>query len=233
MFLELYEKIKQYLIENNITMTSEIKEVVDRNIKEVFNEMMPNYDGKFSEMDILLRKCSVNIAQKYNEDANIIYNALTNELNLLLPKWNSYFDLNNLSNALSDVFIDKYYQDKYENKQLGIKVQSFDEVLINTLDRNVESGVNIDSKESLKKFLIWIFDEFFTKRNIDIFTSRNNSRQYVAMKGKDAILNEMMKKTNIESSLPAASLENLIKESYINMFVDSSSLEDKKVGNKK
>ena len=54
MFLELYENIKQYLINNNITKTSEIKEVVDNNIREVFNEMMPNYDGKFAEMDMLL-----------------------------------------------------------------------------------------------------------------------------------------------------------------------------------
>lgn len=233
MFLELYEKIKQYLIKNNITKTSEIKEVVDNNIKEVFNEMMPNYDGKFAEMDMLLLKCSANIAQEYNEDVKVIYNMLTNELNIILPSWNSYFDLNNLANALSDVFMDKYYQDKYENKQLDIEVKSFDEVLINTLNRNVESGVNIDSKESLNKFLTWIFDEFFTKRNIDIFTSRNNSRQYVAMKGKDGILNEMMQKTSIQSSLPVAALEDLIKESYINMFVDSSSLEDKKEGKKK
>lgn len=233
MFEELYAKIEQYLIDNEISKPSEIKQYCDDKIKELFKGILPGYLNKFNEMQYLINACAASVANTYKIDVNDAYDKLTGELDLIIPDWMQYIDINNLANAISDVFVDRYYKSKYSDENFGKSVNSFKEVVINTININVESGYKISSKEDLEDFLRTLFHKYFDEKQVSVFTAKNKSRDYVIKKGKHEILKEMMKSSNIDGSLPLSSMEDIIRESYIRLFVETSSLNNEKNGNKK
>lgn len=220
MFEELYDKIEKKLIDNDINETSVIKDYCDEMVKKTFKKMFPSYDGYIGSADGLIRKCAYNLANTYDANEEEIYDGLTKELDSLVPTWQSYVDINNLSNSISDSFVNRFYENKYSNNKEK-DANSFNDVINNTINRNIEYGYVIDSKKDMERILKKILHEYFDKGNSLVFTTRNNSRSYVLSRNKRQILEEMMQTAKIDSELPVTDLEDQIRDEYISVISSS------------
>ena len=224
MFEELYAQIEQYLIENKVDSINEIKSYCDSKLRQFFESVYPNYLNSFNDMGVLIGNCTDVLAKKYNIDKNEAYDRFTSDLDLILPNWSSYIDINNLANAISDVFIDRFYKNKYGNKEFGKQVDNFNDALSNTININVASGYKLETKKDLENLIIKIFNSYFDDNKLNAFTSKNGSRKYVLLKGKENILKEMEQEIKFVDDESALENERLIRESYINLYVKTSSL---------
>lgn len=221
MFEELYDKIEKKLTDNDITEASVIKDYCDEMVKKTFKRMFPNYDGYVGNAESLILECAKNLAENYDGDEEEIYDSLSRELDVILPGWEKYVDINNLSNSISDSFVNKYYKDKYENKDDNAK--SFSDVIKNTINRNVTYGYEFSDKYDLEKLLRKIFHEYFDKGNIRVFTTNNDSREYVKTHDRTNILKEMAKVANIDTD-DVDSIEDEIVDNYIQVICKSTNI---------
>ncbi len=221
MFNDLFIKMQSKLNENKIEDVSSIKEYCDYMIKKTFKNMFPDEGVNLGDVSSLMRIGSVNLAKLYDADENEVYDTLVSELDDLVPNWRNFIDINTLENSISDVFVNRFFKEKYDDIPDEQEADSFDDVIRNTVNRNIEFGYKMDTKEDMEKFLEKLFHEFFDKNNFYVFTSRYGSRKYVTDKGKEKILEEMMKKINMSSTLSVSDLENEIRENYIKSVIES------------
>lgn len=221
MFNDLFIKMQGKLNENNIEDVSSVKEYADYMVKKTFKSMFPEENINLGNISDLMHVGSSNLAKLYDADESEVYDTLVNELDDLVPNWENFIDINTLENSIADVFVNRFFKEKYDDVPDEQNAQSFDDAIRNTINRNVEFGYKIESKEDVEKFLRKLFHEFFDKNNFYVFTSRYGSRKYVTINSKEKILEEMMKTIKMDSSLPASDLEPEIRENYIKNVAES------------
>lgn len=224
MFNDLFIKMQGKLNDNNISDASSVKEYADYMVKKTFEKMFPEEDANLGDVSKILYDGAGNLAKLYDAKTDDVYDTLTGELDDLVPNWKNFIDINTLENAVADAFVNRFFKEKYDDIPDEKTASSFDDALRNTINRNVEFGYEINSKEDLEKFLKKLFHEFFDKDNIYVFTSRYGSRKYVSSSSKEKILEEMMKTIQMDSSLPAAELETEIRDAYVNKVAESMKL---------
>lgn len=223
MFEDLYLEIKEYFTENDETNIDELKEYAVRKLKKLFKYMDPNYDA-LGSTEMILKRCAYNLSKNYDNEEEDIYDKLSRELDDLVPNWKRYVDLNNVINDIASNYINRYFKEKYTNDNKE-NASSFNEVIKNTINRNVEFGYEITSKEDMEKILKKLFHEYFDKDNLKVFTSRYKSRDYVIRRNKEEILKEMMDTIGMTSSVDVEEIENEIKDNYMSKIIDSLSFE--------
>lgn len=223
MFEDLYLEIKEYFMESDETNIDVLKDYCIKKLKKLFRYMDSNYDG-LGSTEMLLKRCAYNLSKNYDNDGEEIYDKLSNELDDLVPNWRRYVDLNNVINDIASNYINRYFKEKYTNDHKD-DASSFNEVVKNTINRNVEFGYEITSKDDMEKILKKLFHEYFDKDNLKAFTSRYKSRDYVLKRTKEEILREMMDTVGMTSDLDIENLESEIKDNYINKILDSVDFE--------
>jgi len=221
MFYDLYDKIEKKLDKAEIDSVSDMKYYCDEMVKAFFKNIFPEYESYVGSVDGLIRIISEKLAKRFDEKVELVYKEIVKELDLLVPNWENFIDINNLSNKLSDIFVDMYYKKKNTKKKKNANVESFNDAITSTINRNVSLGVVIDSKEDMEKFLTKLFNEYFDKHNKYAFTSMDGARKYVESKNKRELLTEMIETANLETSSDVIDLEDEIRNEYIKEVVEN------------
>lgn len=219
MFYDLYDKIEKKLDKAEIDSVSDMKYYCDEMVKAFFKNIFSDYESYVGGIDGLIGIISEKLAKRFDEKEELVYKEIVNELNILVPGWENFIDINNLSNKLSDVFVDMYYKKKHTKNKKSKDVESFNDAITSTINRNVSLGVVIETKHDMEKFLTKLFNEYFDKHNKYAFTSMDGARKYVQSKSKRELLSEMIETANLETSSDVIDLEDEIRNEYIKEVV--------------
>lgn len=224
MFNDLFIKMQTKLNDKGIDDVSSVKEYADYMVKKTFKNMFPEENINMGNVRGLMKGGAKNLAELYDADENEVFETLVKELDELIPTWENYIDINNLENTIADVFVNRFFKEKYDDIEDEKKAASFDDAVRNTINRNVEFGYKMETKKDVERFLNKLFHELFDKNNVYCITSRYQSRKYVSQRSKEQLLEEMMKTAKMDSDMPAGELESEIRENYVKSVVESMKL---------
>ncbi len=129
--------------------------------------------------------------------------SINNEIRSLVYNGNVMLDYNKLLDAVTDVIVDDYVKNKYNEEKENVEVKSFNEVMEKTLSYYQEK-FNSGDKNEVIKFAQIILSDYFDNKHVYVFSSKNGTRTYVTQRNPEQILNEMSKELNMISSVPSA-----------------------------
>ncbi len=145
------------------------------------------------------------------------------ELESLVYHSDKYLKYDDLINAVTNKVFDVYLE-KREND-----INSFDDVMLKTLCC-YESKFNKYDKNSVIDFASIILNDYFVRKNIKAFSSKNKTREYVLKNGESNILNEIanrIKKTgSIDDMINDYSI--MIAESFLSINNEFSNIDNLK-----
>lgn len=202
MFNEIYEVIKNSLQSKNIFEKEQIIEEYIRGLKLYFTSYFPGWENYRGNMENFIKNIAKSQAKNETQYEKQ-YQNLVNELNAIVGKWKNILSVHDFVNVVGISMTNIY-----------MKSNSLDNAVINSLNKQAEMGVILDSEEKVSRIIELLFIEYFDKNNPRGFTTNYDARAYITSKSKNELLKEMNKTARIFSNLSPEIMESSIRTSY-------------------
>lgn len=134
-----------------------------------------------------------------------------------------YLNYEDFINVITDTIFSMYLSQNKNNND----IYSFDDVMVKTLNY-YETKFDKYNKNSVVNFARVILNDYIVKKNVRVFSSKNNTREYVIKSGEEKIIEEMKSKVGICDSINTLinNYSVILANYYMSLNNDMDNLKD-------